>query len=173
MQTLEAILTRKSCRKFQDRPVEDALVEQVVQAGLYAATGGGKQPWKIVVVKNPEVMAKLEAMNAAVLDNEGAKPFYGAPMVIVVLTERERTTAIEDGSLVLGNMMLEAHELGLGSCWIHRAYEEFETTEGKELLAEWGIEGDYRGVGHLIMGSPSGQLHPDVPRRENTVVWVR
>ena len=173
METMEAILTRKSCRKFQDRPVEDELVEQVVKAGLYAATGGGKQPWKLVVIKDPEVVAKVEAMNAAVIGKEGATPFYGAPMVIVVLTERERTTAIEDGSLVLGNMMLEAHELGLGSCWIHRAYEEFESDEGKALLAEWGIEGDYRGVGHLILGYPEGPLHPDVPRRENTVIWVK
>lgn len=173
METLEAILSRKSCRSYQDVQVDAADVERIVETGLHAATGGGHQPWKLVVVQDRAVCDKLSAMNAAILGKEGIDPFYGAPTIICVLCERERSTAVEDGSLVLGNMMLAATELGLGSCWIHRCYEEFDSAEGKALLAEWGIEGDYRGVGHLALGLPKGELHPDVPRREGTVVYVQ
>ena len=171
MDALEALMTRKSCRKFTDEQLRDEDLDIILKAGLQAATGGGKQPWKIVVIRNKETRDKLARMNAEIMGIE-SDPFHGAPCVAVVLTERERTTAVEDGSLVIGNMMAAAHAIGVGSCWIHRAYQEFESDEGKAMLAEWGIEGDYRGVGHCILGYPDGPLHPDVPHREGTVVYV-
>jgi nitroreductase len=173
METLDAIMTRKSCRKYLDRQVDEADLRRVLDAGLQAATAAGHQPWKLVVVQDRATRDRLSRMNAAILGKEGIDPFYGAPMVICVLCERDRSCPVEDGSLALGNMMLAAHDLGLGSCWIHRCFEEFESEEGRELLAAWGVEGDWRGIGHLILGYPDGPLHPDVPRRENTVVYVR
>ena len=87
---------------------------------------------------------RLSAMNARIMSApEGTDPFYGAPVVLVVLADRSVPTHVYDGSLVMGNLMLAAHELGLGSCWIHRAREEFDTPEGRQILADLGVEGDY------------------------------
>ena len=171
MDALQALMTRKSCRSFEDRQLSDEDLKVILDAGKQAATGGGKQPWKFVVVRNKEVRDKLSAMNAAVMGSD-KDPFYGAPCVVVVLTERDRTTAVEDGACAIQNMMVAANAIGVGSCWIHRAYEEFESDEGKTLLKDWGISGDYRGVGHCILGYPQGEMHPDVPRREGIEVFV-
>ena len=104
----------------------------------------------------------------------GAKndPFYGAPVVLVVLANKAMPTAIYDGSLVMGNMMIEAESLGLGSCWIHRAKEEFETEYGKRLLKELGIEGEYEGIGNLILGYGDGEKPRPKPRKENYVYHI-
>ena len=179
MDAMEALLTRRSCRTYQDRPIEPEVLDRIVEAGLYAPTGGGKQPWKLVVVEDRETRDRLSRMNDAVLtETAGARrrpvdPFYGAPVVIVVLTERERTTAVEDGALVIGNMLLAAHAQGVAGCWVHRAREMFDSDEGRELLAKWGVEGDYVGVGNCILGYADGPLPAPAPRRENTVVRVR
>ena len=99
-------------------------------------------------------------------------PFYGAPTVIVVLADRSRPTWVEDGSLALGNLMNAAHALGLGSCWIHRAREVFDSPEGQALLHRWGLEGTYAGVGHCILGYPATDLPPAPPRKPGRVVRV-
>ena len=118
------------------------LLDQIVEAGTYAATGMGAQSPIIAAVTNKNIRDRLSRMNAGIMGT-GTDPFYGAPVVLVVLADRNRSTYLYDGSLVIGNMMLAAHDLGLGSCWIHRAKEEFDSPEGKALLKEWGIEGDY------------------------------
>lgn len=147
----EELLTRRSVRKYTDRQVEDALLDKVLEAGLYAPTGMNNQAPVMVAVRDKETRDKLSRMNAAVMGASG-DPFYGAPCVIVVLTDPERMTWVEDGSLVLGNLMNAAHSLGLGSCWIHRAKECFDTPEGKALLKKWGVPESYRGVGNCILG---------------------
>ena len=136
-----------------------------MKAGKYAATGHGWQSPKMVVIQNPEIIAKLSKWNADIMGVK-SDPFYGAPTVILVLADATRPTAVQDGSLVMGNLMLAAHSLGLGSCWINRAKEEFETAEGKELLKQWGIEGDYIGV--LVIASlviQMANLPKAAPRR--------
>ena len=113
-------------------------------------------------------------MNAKIMGVDNMDPFYGAPVVLIVLADKSRPTCVYDGSLVMGNLMLEAEEQGIGSCWIHRAKEEFESEEGKALLKKWGIEGDYAGIGHCILGyAAEGGEAPAKPRKEDYVVRVQ
>ena len=126
----------------------------------------------MVVIQNPEVIAKLSKWNADIM-GVASDPFYGAPTVILVLADATRTTAVQDGSLVMGNLMLAAHSIGVASCWINRAKEEFATEEGKALLKQWGIEGDYIGVGHCVLGYPAVDLPKPAPRKEDYVVFVK
>ena len=121
--------------------VPKEIIDKIVEAGTYAATGMGQQSPIILAVTNKEVRDKLSKWNADIMGTD-TDPFYGAPVVLVVLADKNRPTAVYDGSLVMANLMLEAHDLGIGSCWIHRAKEEFESEEGKELLKSLGIEGD-------------------------------
>ena len=170
-ETLENIKTRRSIRQFKDTPVPKELIEKICEAGTYAPTGMGKQSPIIVAVTNPTVRNKLSKLNAAIMNGTN-DPFYGAPVVLVVLADKERGTYLYDGSLVMGNMMLAAHDLGLGSCWIHRAKEVFESEEGKALHKEWGIEGDYEGIGNCIIGYPDGKEPVAKPRKSDYVYYI-
>lgn len=172
-EVIEALEQRRSCRKFSDKPVEGEKVKQIVEAGLYAASGMGRQATHLVVVTNPDDVAQLSRMNAAIMGAEG-DPFYGAKTVIVVLTDPAVSTCVEDGALVMGNLMNAAHALGVGSCWIHRAHEEFDSDEGKALLAKWGVEGEWRGVGHCILGyADEGGEKPAAERKASRVTYVK
>ena len=172
-EVIEALEQRRSCRKFSDKPVEGEKVKQIVEAGLYAASGMGRQATHLVVVTNPDDVAQLSRMNAAIMGAEG-DPFYDAKTVIVVLTDPAVPTCVEDGALVMGNLMNAAHALGVGSCWIHRAHEEFDSDEGKALLAKCGVEGEWRGVGHCVLGyADEGGEKPAVERKASRVTYVR
>lgn len=171
-EVISSILERRSVRKYQQRQISEEELKTVLEAGKYAACGMGIQAETMVVVQDKETLAQLSAMNAAIMGKPGTDPFYGAPTAIIVLVERAKKTAVQDGSLVMGNLMLAAHAIGLGSCWINRAFEEFESPEGKALLQKWGLNGDYIGVGHCILGYPEGPLPAAKPRRANTVVRV-
>ena len=154
---LETIKSRRSIRKYKSDMVPQDKLEKIIEAGTYAATGMGKQSPIIVAVTNKELRDKLSAMNAKIMGTN-TDPFYGAPVVLIVLADKSRPTYLYDGSLVMGNLMLEAEAQGIGSCWIHRAKEEFESEEGKEILKSLGIEGDYEGIGHCVLGFADGQL---------------
>lgn len=171
-ETIKDLKERRSIRKYQDRQIEEADLQKILEAGMYAPTGMGMQSPLMVVVQDRDTIAKLSKMNAKIFGNENMDTFYGAPTVIVVLADKNRPTYIEDGSLVMGNLMNAAHALGLGSCWIHRAKQEFESEEGKELLRQWGIEGDYAGIGHCIIGYPDGAIPEAKPRKENYIYRV-
>ena len=147
------------------------IIDKIIEAGTYAATGMGKQSPIIIAVTNKELRDKLSAMNAKIMGKD-ADPFYGAPVVLIVLADKARPTYLYDGSLVMGNLMLEADALGIGSCWIHRAKEEFESEEGKEILRSLGIEGDYEGIGHCILGYADGPAPKAAPRKESYVYYV-
>jgi len=143
------------------------------EAGTYAATGMGRQSPVIVAVLNREVRNKLSRMNAKIMGaEEGTDPFYGAPVVLIVLADKSMPTHVYDGSLVMGNLMLAAKDVGLGSCWIHRAKEEFESEEGKSLLKSLGVEGDYEGIGHCVLGYVDGDEPEAAPRKDNYVYYV-
>lgn len=165
---LSLIETRRCVKCYKPDMPPKELIERVIAAGTWAATGMNKQSPIILAVTKKEIRDQLSKMNAAVMGSIN-DPFYGAPVVLVVLADKQAATYLYDGSLVMGNMMLEAHSLGLGSCWVHRAKEEFESPEGKELLASLGITGDYEGIGHLILGYPQGEYPKAKPRKEN---WV-
>lgn len=166
----EDLLTRRSVRKYSDRPVEDEKLDKVLTAGLYAPTGMNNQAPVMVAVRDKETRDRLSRMNAAVMGASG-DPFYGAPCVIVVLSDPERMTWVEDGSLVLGNLMNAAHSLGLGSCWIHRAKECFDTPEGKALLRAWGVPENYRGVGNCILGYAAEEPEAK-PRKSSRIIKI-
>ena len=171
MDALTCIETRRSIRKYKPDMIPKEIIDKIVEAGTYAATGMGQQSPIILAVTNKEVRDKLSKWNADIMGTD-TDPFYGAPVVLVVLADKNRPTAVYDGSLVMANLMLEAHDLGIGSCWIHRAKEEFESEEGKELLKSLGIEGDYVGIGHCVLGYVDGE-YPGIPeRKDNWVYYV-
>ena len=172
-EVLEAIKSRRSIRKFKPDMLEQDKIDQIVEAGLYAASGMNKQASKIIVVKNKAFRDKLSAINAKVMGQpEGVDPFYGAPVILIVLSDKEWFTGVYDGSLVMGNLMLAAHALGIGSCWIHRAKEIFEQPEYQEWLESLGIEGNWEGIGHCILGYTDGSEPVALPRKENRVYYV-
>lgn len=168
---VKAMETRRSIRGYKEDMVPEELIAEVVEAGTYAATGMGKQSPVIVVVQKPELIAKLSKMNAAVMGSSN-DPFYGAPTVLIVLADPEIGTYHEDGSLVMGNLMLAAHAVGVDSCWIHRAKEEFESAEGKELLKEWGLPENLVGIGHCILGYRDCEYPEAKERKANYIVRV-
>ena len=171
-EVIKTLIERRSCKNYTERQVEESALEEILRAGTFAANGMARQSPKIVVLQKPEDICELEQLNAAVMGNPQLRPFYGAPTVCVVLADPTVRTATEDGALVIGNMMAAAWSLGVGSCWIHRAKEEFASPEGKALLKKWGIEGEYIGVGHCILGYPAGEYRPAAPRKADYIVRI-
>lgn len=171
-ETLKQIETRRSVRAYKPELPPQALLDQIAEAGTYAATGMGAQSPIILKITNRDLRDKLSRLNAQVMGTPDKDPFYGAPAVLVVLADKSRPTYLYDGSLVMGNMMLAAHALGLGSCWIHRAKEVFASKEGKEILSALGITGDYEGIGNCIVGYPAAEPAPAAPRKENYIYSV-
>ena len=172
-ETLETLKTRRSCRAYKPEMITDEELETVLEAGTWAPTGMGKQSPILIAVQNPEDVAELSRINAEIFGKPGFDPFYGAKTVIVVLADAERPTRVEDGSLVLGNMMNAAASIGLGSCWIHRAKEEFESDFGKKILKDLGIEGDYEGIGHCAIGYAAEPLPQAAERKNDYVYYVK
>lgn len=173
-ETLKVLESRRSCRAYKPELIEEEKMQAIIKAGTYAATGMGKQSPIIIAVTNKEMRDKLSAMNAKIMgQGEGFDPFYGAPELLIVLANKDVPTYIYDGSLVMGNLMNAAADLGVDSCWIHRAKEEFESEEGKAILKSLGIEGNYEGIGHLILGYASVPLKDAASRKENYVYYIR
>jgi hypothetical protein len=172
-EVIKAMEERRSIRKFKpDMPKKEDL-EQIIEAGLYAANGKGEQAATIIAVTKKELRDRLSALNCRIGGwDESFDPFYGAPAILIVLGRKDWPTHIYDGSLVMGNLMLAAHSLGLGSIWIHRAKEEFETQEYELLLRKWGLEGDWEGIGHCAIGYIDGEIPEAAPRKDNRVFWV-
>ena len=170
MEAMQNLLERRSVRRYQDTQVPDDLLDRVLEAGLYAPTGMNRQNIVMVAVRDKETRDRLMRMNAAVMGTQN-DPFYGAPCVIVVLGDAENYPVVENGSLVLGNLMNAAHALGLGSCWIHRAKQMFETEEGKQLLRSWGLKESLVGVGNCILGYPAEEPAAK-PRLEGRIVKI-
>lgn len=166
---LKAIKERRSCKSYKPDMVPDEIIEQIVEAGLFAASGMGLQSPIILAVSDKETRDKLSALNSKYDFKHRPDPFYGAPVALVVLANKSVPTYIYDGSLVVGNMMLAAHSLGVGSCWIHRAKETFEDEEGKAILEELGIEGDFEGIANRVIGYPTVENNKIPPRNEDRV----
>lgn len=173
-QTLtEIIKGRRSVRKFKGDMIPKEQISEIIEAGLYAASGKGLQSSLVVAVTNRELRDKIAEANRRIGGwDEGFDPFYGAPVILIVLGNAEVPTHVYDGSLSLGNMMLKAHELGLGSIWIHRAKEEFEGELGKEILKQLGLTGTYEGVGHLALGYSAESPKEPPARKDGRVFWV-
>lgn len=173
-EVIEMMKTRRSIRKFKPEALPDEMIEQIAEAGTYAATGKNLQSPIIIAVTNKQLRDKISEMNRKIGGwQEGFDPFYGAPAMLIVLADKNVPTAVYDGSLVMGNLMLAAHSLGVGSIWIHRAKEEFESEEGKAILAELGITGDHVGIGHCALGYIDGEEPKAAPRKENWVYYAK
>lgn len=170
---LKAIKERRSIRKFKAEMPKKTDLEQIIEAGLYAANGMGKQSTAIISVTNKELRDRLSEMNRKIGGwGEGFDPFYGAPAILIVLAKKDWQNRVYDGSLVMGNLMLAAHSLGLGSIWIHRAKEEFESDEGKEILKQLEISGEWEGIGHCAVGYIDGNLPKAAARKDGRVFWA-
>lgn len=169
--TIDDLKTRRSCRAYKSEQISVDELNLVLEAGEYAPTGMGMQSPIMVVVQDKPTIKLLSDINAEIM-GVNKDPFYGAPTVVVVLADTNRPTWVEDGSLVMGNLMNAAHAIGLGSCWINRARETFDRPEGKELLKKWGIPETYRGVGNCILGYPAAEAPKTKPRKENYIIRV-
>jgi len=170
-EVLKTLKERRSIRGYQPQQIAQEELDAILEAGTYAPSGMGKQPVTLVAVQDPETIAQLSRMNAQIMGT-ASDPFYGAPTVILVLADPERPTCVEDGALAMGNLMNAAASLGVGSCWIHRAREEFESPEGKALLKKWGLPENLRGVGHCVLGYAAAPAPAAAPRRAGDVVLV-
>ena len=171
MDAMVNLLTRRSIRKYKSDMLPREVIEKIIEAGTYAPTGKNQQSPIIIAVTDKALRDRMAALNAAVLGID-SDPFYGAPVVLVVLAERNNPNHVYDGTLVMGNLMLAAHAMGIGSCWINRAREVFDTDEGRAILADLGIEGDYEGIGNCILGYADGPAPAARPRKENYVYYA-
>jgi len=170
-ETIKTLLERRSIRKFKPERIKEEELNAILDAGMYAPSGANQQSALFVVIQDKETLKKLSAMNAAVLGKD-FDPYYGAPTVILVFADKSKISPVEDASLALGNMFNAAASLGIGSCWVHRTKEMFETDEGKYLLSKWGITGDHIGVGSCILGYPDCKHPKAAPRKDNFVIRV-
>ena len=170
---IRAMEERRSIRKFKpDMPAKED-IDQIIEAGLYAANGMGKQATITVAVTNKELRDKLSSVNCQIGGwKDGFDPFYGAPVILIVLADKNWANRVYDGSLVMGNMMLAAYSLGLGSIWIHRAKEEFEMPEYQQLLKDLNVEGEWEGIGHCAIGYAQGDLPKAAKRKDGRVFWA-
>ena len=172
-ETLKVLETRRSCRKFKPDMVDRELLDAIIKAGTYAATGMGKQSPIIIAVTDKSLRDKISDENKKVGGWSGEfDPFYRAPVILIVLADKNVPTHVYDGSLVMGNLMNAAESLGVASIWIHRAKEEFESEFGKDLLKKLGIEGNYEGIGHCALGYPAEPAKDPSPRKSNYVYYL-
>ncbi len=171
-EALERILERRSIRAYKSEQITDSELDCVLRAGLAAPSAMNRQPTVLLAIQDKDTIARLSRLNALVMGAEGSDPFYGAPTVIVVLADRNIATHVEDGALVLGNLMNAASALGLGSCWINRAKEVFEMPEARELLRGCGIGDEYIGIGHCILGYPDGERPQAKPLRDGRLFRI-
>ena len=174
-ETLRILETRRSCRSFDpEKMVPEEDLQAILRAGTFAPTGMGKQSPTIIAVTNKELRDRISEENRRIMDApEGHDPFYGAPVILIVLADLNSPHRVYDGSLVMGNLMNAAESLGVNSIWIHRAKQEFESDFGKQILADLGIEGEFEGIGHCALGYANAELPAPKPRKENYVYFAR
>ena len=170
-ETISNLVSRRSIKKYTDKQIKKEDLQAILKAGEFAPCGMGKQSPIMVVIQNRELINKIGKINAKIM-GANMDPFYGAPTLIIVFADKTINTYIEDGSLVMGNLMNAAHSLGIGSCWIHRAKETFETDEGKELLKKWNISENYVGIGNCILGYLDGEYPTAKPRKQDYIRYV-
>ena len=171
-ETLRVLKERRSVRRYKAEQITEAELNAVLEAGTWAPSAKGLQTSVLVVVQDPETIAYMSRLNAEIQGNPGTDPFYGAPTVVVVLGDGEKLNWLQDGSLVMGNLMNAAWSLGVASCWINRALELFDRPEGKALLRKWGLPETLRGVGNCILGYAQGEIPAPKPRKDGYIIRV-
>ena len=168
--TLQTLQERRSVRRYRPEQIRPEELDAILTAGTWAPSAMGRQPSVMVVVQDKETIAYLSKVNAEIQGNPGTDPFYGAPTVVIVLSEG--ANFLQDGSLVMGNLMNAAWSLGVASCWINRALELFDRPEGKALLRKWGLPETLRGVCNCILGYAQGEIPAPMPRKDGYIIRV-
>lgn len=169
---LEIFKSRRACRNFATKEVEQEKIDEIVKAGLLAPSGMNRQTPVIIVIKDKQTRDALMRLNNKCSGGRWPSdfdPFYHAPVILLVVANKNGIS-VHDGSATIENMLLEATNQGLGSCWIHRAKEEIESTEGRELLSFTGLNFDeYVGIGHVIIGYSLMESYPEKTINEGRV----
>jgi nitroreductase len=171
---LKNLMTRRSCRKYDPaKQVESDKLDMILAAGTYAPTGKGLQSPLIVAVQNKEEVAYVQKLNARVRGDETAATFYGAPTVVIVFGDKNSEFCLDDGNLVMANILNAANAVGVDSCYIWRAREAFSSEEGKALMKKWGVPDNYIGVGNVILGyGLDGGIREAKPRKDDYVIKI-
>ena len=173
IETVKDLKTRRSCRKYLDKQITDEQLDEILACGTYAPTGNGRQSPKMVVLQNKDDINYVSHLNAQIMGNPDADPFYGAPTVVIVFADKNIKTYYDDGVLVMGNLLNAAHAVGVDSCYIYRAREVFNTEKGKELMAKWGLGDNYEGIGNCILGyAAEGGINPAKQRKDDYIIKV-
>ena len=171
---LDVIISRRSVKSYRSDMVDESLIEKVITAGTYAPSGKNKQSPIIIAITNKKIRDEISELLANLREMpKGSDPFYNAPVLLMVLAEKGVPTYVYDGSVVVENMLLEAHSLGLGACWIHHCKQIFETEYGKGLLQRLGIKGDFEGIGTCILGYAETMPAGEIPRKKDYVFYVK
>lgn len=160
-----AIEGRRSIRSYRTDPVPEEKLEAVVKAGLMAPSAMNQQSWHFVVISGKGA----ERYRTYCIEKLGRDPYYGAPAMILVFGKKDAIAPVCDGSLAIGNLLLAAKALGLGSCWIHCVNDLFKE---ETAAAEWGVPAGYRPVGSVALGFPAGEAPAAKPRKEGTVTRI-
>ena len=169
-ETLKVLKERRSIRKYRPEQVTEQDLNAILEAGTWAPTAKNLQTPVMVAVQDPETIAHMSALNAEIMGKPGTDPFFGAPTVVVVLADGTQSNWLQDGSLVMGNLMTAAAATGVGSCWVNRAMELFDRPEGRALLKRWGLPETLRGVGNCVLGYPDGPAPAPKPRKEGWII---
>jgi|BioPla2DNA2_1021312.scaffolds.fasta_scaffold43202_2 nitroreductase len=172
-EAVKSLLTRRSCRSYKSEQIKKDELETVLKIATYAPTAMGTQSPLIVVVQDSEELKELSRLNASVWGRENVDPFYGAPTAVFVFYDSENKNGVQDASLVMGNLLNGAHAVGLASCWINRAYEQFRLPEGEKYKKKWNIPENYEGIGICILGYAEGALPDPKPRKKDYVIWSK
>lgn len=167
---IKTMIERRSIRSYKPDQVTDSQLQEVIEAGRYAASGNGRQPVLFIAIQDKENRELVRKMNAEVMQNPNSDPYYGAPTIILVLASPESRTYIEDGNLAIGNLMNAAHSLGLASVYVYREREMFASEDGQALLKKWGVEGTYEGIGSVALGYAACDLPAAAPRKDNVII---
>ena len=160
-----AIEGRRSIRSYRTDPVPEEKLEAVVKAGLMAPSAMNQQSWHFVVISGKGA----ERYRTYCIEKLGRDPYYGAPAMILVFGKKDAIAPVCDGSLAIGNLLLAAKALGLGSCWIHCVND---LCKEEAAAAEWGVPAGYRPVGSVALGFPAGEAPAAKPRKEGTVTRI-
>lgn len=174
-ETLKTLESRRSCRKFvPGKMPSESDLNAILRAGIYAPSGMGRQPVKVIAITNKELRDEISVINAKFMGmGSDFDPFYGAPVILAVIADKSSPTYLYDGSLVMGNLLNAAESLGLGNIWIHRAKEEFEDEIGKNILKKLGIEGDWEGIGHVALGYAAEGGIKSAAERKDSIHWIK
>ena len=167
----KVLCERRSIRKFKPDQIPSDVLNEILKCGTFAPSGKNMQSAKIVVIRNKKLISEIAKVNGSFVNKPGLNPFYDAPTLIIVFANKNISTYIEDGSAVISNIINGAFSLGVDSCWVHRAYETFQTEFGKSLMKKWGLSDEYVGIGNVVLGYRDMILPPPSPRKEGFIIF--